>query len=606
MSLLPRLIFLCALVASGALLASLLPSNEWPDQRGSISAEVFHSAKNLNLQQALQLPDDAWQQIDAEGINFGFSEHIFWFRLNIEDLALDNTDRWMLEMNYPLLDRLSLFIVAEDRAQQTFITGNSLPFASRPVAVPEFVFPLTGLQQAQWIYIKVESESSIQLPISLYKENSYWQQRLAFVTFDAAFYAVLASMVIYNLLIYVLSRDSIFLIYSVTISSFALLMASTHGWTFALLWPNAPALNDQMLLLSLTATATCMAYFGVTFLRLKTLNRKIYHIFIGYIVLALIGAIASFFTPYTVMIRALTALAIVMSLSALFNGAYLWHATRSRDVLLFFLAFSLLIFGFLVYSLQKFGILPVTLITEHAIEIGGTAQVILLALSMAERHNRERHALMAAQDVIINMQREANEVLDQKVKERTQDLEKVNHRLQQESTTDALTQIRNRRCFDQQFYTLFYDACREKTPLSLLLIDIDHFKQFNDNHGHQIGDLVLQKVATTLDTMIKRPMDEVYRYGGEEFATLLPDTPGEGAALIAEQLRQQVECLTVRHGGDALSVTISIGFHSQIPTEPEQLHQHYDLADQALYRAKRDGRNCVRGSHSLVPSEELG
>lgn len=140
----------------------------------------------------------------------------------------------------------------------------------------------------------------------------------------------------------------------------------------------------------------------------------------------------------------------------------------------------------------------------------------------------------------------------------------------------------------------------------MLLIDIDHFKQFNDNHGHQTGDLVLQKVATTLDKVIKRPMDEVYRYGGEEFATLLPDTPDDGAALIAEQLRQQVERLIVRDGDKELSVTISIGFHSQVPTDPEQLHQHYDLADQALYLAKHDGRNCARGSHSLMPSEELG
>lgn len=606
MSLPSRLILLLALVASGAFAASLLPSGDWPNKHDSVFAEVFHSSQNLNLQQTLQLPEDAWQQIDAKGINFGFSEHIFWFRLNIKDLALNSADDWMLELKYPLLDQLSLFVVAQDQAQQTFVTGNNLPFASRPVAVPEFVFPLSGLQQADWIYIKVKSDSSIQLPISLYKENSYWQQRLAFVTFDAAFYAVLASMVIYNLLIYAFSRDSIFLIYSITIGSFALLMASMHGWTFALLWPNAPALNDRMLLLSLAATASCMAYFGITFLRLKNLNRKTYRIFIAYISLAIIAAIASFFVPYPWMIRALAALAVVMSLSALVNGAYLWHTTRSRDVLLFFLAFSLLIFGFLIYSLQKFGVLPVTLLTEHAIEIGSMAQVILLALSLAERHNRERHALMAAQDVIINMQREANEVLDQKVKERTQDLEKVNHRLQQESTTDALTQIRNRRCFDQQFYTLFHDAYREKTPLSLLLIDIDHFKQFNDNHGHQIGDLVLQKVATTLDKVIKRPMDEVYRYGGEEFATLLPDTPDDGAALIAEQLRQQVERLIVRDGDKELSVTISIGFHSQVPTDPEQLHQHYDLADQALYLAKHDGRNCVRGSHSLMPSEELG
>ena len=607
MSLSARVSLLFMLVIGGALATSLVPSNEWPDPQSQVQAGVFHSHQDLDIHQIQQIAGDAWQLADARSINYGFSTHTFWFRLDIADFKLDNSERWMLELKYPLLDHVSLYVVKQQQVMRDFQTGNSLPFSSRPVAVPEFVFPLSGLQEADQIYIRVKSDSSIQLPIRLYSENSYWQQRVPKVTFDAAFYAVLASMIIYNLLIYILSRDSIFLLYSLTISSFATLMAAMHGWTFALIWPETPGLNDPVVMLALAATAASMSYFGLSFLRLKSLNPTTHNIFMAYTWISVIAGVLSFFVPYAWMIRILAALAVIMSMSGLINGAYLWYSTHSRDVMLFFLAFTLLIFGFLIYSLQKFGIVPVSMVTEHAIEIGAMAQVILLALSMAERHNRERQARLAAQDVIINMQREANELLDLKVKERTEDLEKANQRLLQESTTDALTQIGNRRHFDQQFYTLYHDALREAKPLSLLLVDIDHFKNFNDQHGHQLGDLVLQKVAACMNKIIKRPMDEVYRYGGEEFAVLLPDTHARGAHILAEELRRQIEQLRVNYNDQELAVTISIGCHSQIPSAAEQHQHHYELADQALYQAKHDGRNCVRVSnteqHSLTAGQ---
>ncbi len=280
-----------------------------------------------------------------------------------------------------------------------------------------------------------------------------------------------------------------------------------------------------------------------------------------------------------------------MSLSALALGQLLWWQTRSRDVFLFFLAAFSLLIGLFLYAMQKFGVIPVNVVTEHAAELGSIILVVLLALSMAERHNRERQARLAAQDVIINMQREANAVLDQKVRERTEDLELLNQRLREESTTDALTRVRNRRYFDQRFYTLYQDAFRQQTPLALLLIDIDHFKQFNDTHGHQLGDTVLQKVAQTMQQAIKRPQDSVYRYGGEEFAILLPNTDESGAIQVAELVRQRIERLRLEHEGQILSLTVSIGLCAAIPPQRDQQEVLYQQADKALYLAKDQGRN---------------
>lgn len=575
---------------------ALYSPSGWQANHSPMYAEVFHSSEQLSIEQIKSVTDDNWQSHRADAINFGFSNLYYWFRIDVSHLDIDDTPKWMLELKYPLLDHVSLYTTVNHQIIDDFHTGNALPFSTRPIAVPEFVFPLKALPDYDWIYIAVRSDSSVQLPINLYKENEYWQQRVPKVTLDAAFYAILACMVIYNFLIFAFTQDSIYFHYSASIASFGTVMAAMHGWTFALLWPDSPQINDLALLLAMSSTAATMAYFGLSFLRLKDIQPAINKLFLAYTAIATAFAGLSFVVPYSQMVQILATLAVVMSLSALITGAYLWHITHSRDVFLFFLAFILLILGLLTYSLQKFGFIPVTLVSEHAVEIGSIAQVILLALSMAERHNRERKARLAAQDVIINLQREANETLDQKVRERTEDLEQANLRLQQESTTDALTLLYNRRHFDQQFFTLYQDALRQQTPLALLLIDIDHFKKFNDLYGHQTGDLVLQKVAKAMSALVKRPRDEVCRYGGEEFAILLPDTDNDGAQIIAEKIRQRIELIRLNHEGQQLNVTVSVGLCAAIPQESGKQEVHYKLADMALYKAKEEGRNCVRKS----------
>ena len=166
------------------------------------------------------------------------------------------------------------------------------------------------------------------------------------------------------------------------------------------------------------------------------------------------------------------------------------------------------------------------------------------------------------------------------------------------ATTDGLTALANRRTFDKVLETEWLRAARDGTPLSLLLIDLDRFKSFNDNYGHQAGDECLQAVAGILMKAMKRSGDLVARYGGEEIAVLLPATDGVGAAAVAEDIRSQVEALAVSHEANAPSgvLTISIGSATLKPAlemfraDPKIL---VALADQALYRAKLDGRNRV-------------
>jgi diguanylate cyclase (GGDEF)-like protein/PAS domain S-box-containing protein len=171
-------------------------------------------------------------------------------------------------------------------------------------------------------------------------------------------------------------------------------------------------------------------------------------------------------------------------------------------------------------------------------------------------------------------------------------LEEANARLELLAATDGLTRLKNRRAFQEKLAEEFERAARDATPLSLLLLDVDRFKQFNDDFGHPAGDSVLRGVALLLEETA-RSTDFVARYGGEEFAVLLPNTDEEGAVVLGERFRAAVMEAEWKHA----AITISVGAATMAPgADGAEL---IDEADAALYESKRSGRNCVRHAAQL-------
>ncbi len=177
----------------------------------------------------------------------------------------------------------------------------------------------------------------------------------------------------------------------------------------------------------------------------------------------------------------------------------------------------------------------------------------------------------------------------------TKQLEEANQRLHFLSTVDGLTRVANRRLFDEVLALEWRRALRDATPLSLMMIDIDCFKAYNDTYGHQRGDSCLEKVAGALTDALNRAGDVVARYGGEEFAIVLPETELAGAATIAEMLRTRVEALGIPHAASWVGerITCSVGVAATIPSHDSSPAALIAAADQALYQAKREGRNRV-------------
>jgi diguanylate cyclase (GGDEF)-like protein len=182
----------------------------------------------------------------------------------------------------------------------------------------------------------------------------------------------------------------------------------------------------------------------------------------------------------------------------------------------------------------------------------------------------------------------------------SQELRASHARLEVLASVDGLTGISNRRSFDEKFNEHWSRAVRVRSPLALAIVDLDNFKQFNDVYGHPAGDECLRAVAAALSGEMGRPEDLAARFGGEEFAMLLPNTNAEGARRVAERIRAAVLKLNITHLGNPWNrVSVSIGYASAMPTSADTALSLIQLADAALYRAKREGRNCVETIASI-------
>lgn len=181
--------------------------------------------------------------------------------------------------------------------------------------------------------------------------------------------------------------------------------------------------------------------------------------------------------------------------------------------------------------------------------------------------------------------------------------QKVEEELQELAKTDTLTQVSNRRHFDELYAREWLRQARANRPVALLIVDIDHFKRYNDTLGHPQGDLCLVKVARGLRDAIFRPGDFVTRYGGEEFAIILTETDLDGAYLVAERIRESVEALKIDHPASPTNryVTVSVGVAATVPARERDPGILLRAADRALYDAKSRGRNCIAGRDADRP-----
>lgn len=256
--------------------------------------------------------------------------------------------------------------------------------------------------------------------------------------------------------------------------------------------------------------------------------------------------------------------------------------TSMGSAAVLFLASGLIILIILNLVLQHVILRPIQHLTDQA-------------MAIEQEKDFSRRIVMQRRDEIGKLAYSLDSMV-QTIEGQTSELQLANEQLIILTLQDGLTGIANRRMFDNYLNKEWRRAMREQNPLSLILVDVDFFKKYNDTYGHQQGDRCLIAVAETMEKNIRRPADLAARYGGEEFALILPNTHEEGAMIIAERVRQGVKALKLAHSGSeaAPHVTISLGLASTVPQMDQgnnKINVFVETADRGLYLAKQQGRN---------------
>ena len=282
-------------------------------------------------------------------------------------------------------------------------------------------------------------------------------------------------------------------------------------------------------------------------------------------------------------------------------------------------AYSVSLISFLVFSIPLLSPIGGFLIlseNQTASTLGYFVFLFLITIvAISYRLNKSMTSSLGLQiekeDLIATLETEKQQLLDtnksleKNIQEKIQaeakllyekkSAEDISNELRTLSTQDGLTGINNRRRFDEALYDEWYRAVRLSSSLSLIICDIDKFKEYNDTHGHLAGDKCLTRIAHLIDDYARRTVDLAARFGGEEFAIILPDTDGEDAKIIAEQMRKAIIDLALPHGVSSVAdiVTASFGVHTTTPEKDILPDTLIDCADKALYQAKGQGRNRV-------------
>jgi diguanylate cyclase (GGDEF)-like protein len=527
------------------------------------------------------------------GPTFGFSDGAYWFHAEIYNRNSAES-RWLLVLDYPLLDNADIYVRYPDGRTENMASGDRLPFASRSIGYrqPNFWIELPRDTRVE-VMVRVTTRSSMQVPLKLYTPSAFAEMERDAQFGMGVYNGILIALLLYNLVLWLLLRDSSYLWYMFHVGAFGLLLLCLYGLAFEYLWPNSPWWANQVIPLMMCASQVAMHQFARTFLDLRQnwpLGDVLSRSFIA--LYSLIG-LASFFVDYRWSVLPTTALVFPGVSLVLVQAVYMLRKGY-QPARLFLIAWSAMLLGSAIYATVSLGWLPKVFVTEFGIQIGSALEMILLSLAVASRY-----ADLRAENV--RLIRDTNEQLERKVASRTSELSlaleqlaDVNARLRESSRRDALTGVYNRRHFREVFEEMLERSADTREPVGVMLIDLDHFKRINDSYGHLAGDECLKTTVSVLGRSLEGIDALLARFGGEEFVIVIPGGAADRLEEIAERLRNRIASETVTYEGRRISLTASFGLCMAVRGQRQRADALLQQADAALYQAKRDGRNCVR------------
>ncbi|MBZ0333799.1 sensor domain-containing diguanylate cyclase [Marinobacter sp. AL4B] len=535
-----------------------------------------------------------WRPAGGHDLIFSHTQATYWIKLTLENTSTQQS-LWYLKLNYPLLDEITFWQKRETQKQHNptpdLTTGDHKPFASRGIDYRYYLLPVTlAANEAATIYIRVHSSGALNIPLSLVTPEQAIEESNHLTLIHGLFYGALVILAIFNLLLYASSGTRYYLLNAFNTASMAMFLFAMGGFANQYFWPANSQLSNLSIPFLLATIGVSMTLFGWSFLEVprRTLSGKTLHtltwIGVGLLVMTLL-------MPYTksILINTIFALTVIGILTVV---ATLRWRQGYQPAFWYLAAWAVMVVGALFYASAAFGYLGDYLAREVMMQAVVGAQVVLINYALVQRWR-------LLNEKLLNVEHQARSELEIKVHERTSQLrtamyrlEQANRKLEALSLKDALTGLHNRRHMDNLLPELCLEAQRTGKPLTLALLDADHFKRINDTWGHDFGDTCLRLIADILADRVKRPRDVAVRFGGEEFALLLPDTDADGAVGICTSIQEAIRSKPINTPtGETVTVTMSAGIAEFAGHKNAQ--ELFQSADEALYTSKHRGRDTL-------------
>lgn len=367
---------------------------------------LIDDSGNATIEDMVKSKQKAWKAIELDTPNFGFSNQVYWFRFTTKSTESKSL-KVLLSVEYSALDDLQIYELRENQPPKLYHLGDTLPFKSRPINNRNFIVPFTyEAEESKQFYLRVSTTGSVQLPVFIRDYDHFNDHEQSYLTGQGFYYGLMFIMAVYNLFLFISIRDVAYLYYATSVAGFGLFQVALHGFGFQFLWPEFVGINSWGIPFFLCVFGWSGSFFAASFLRLKELHINYHRFFVGWGTLLGVIGLASLFAPYQHIIK----VAAILALPPVFTVMYisvkmLFEGHKSARFFAF--AWSAFLVALALLALNKLSILPRTLLTEYATQIGGILQVLLLSFALADRINMDRKAKLAAQQKLLETEKQS-------------------------------------------------------------------------------------------------------------------------------------------------------------------------------------------------------
>jgi diguanylate cyclase (GGDEF)-like protein len=551
---------LAALLPTGSAAAEpVVPAGVRHDQPlGRSASYLKESGARLTLDQAVSAYEHGAYTASASGVlNFGIGSAPVWVHVRVANDAQSTVPR-RLSVETAWLDEVEVYFRHSGKTVADYRVGDRQPFRLRPLASRYFEFDHGFAPGVSDVFLRVATPDPMVVPIYLMAPD---QARARERQQDYSYgflYGFLFALLAYNVMLYAGLRDWRYLLYSLYLGMFLLMNISYTGHGFEWLWPGHPGWAQWSHPVLMVLYGASGLLFALRFLDTRRQFPRLHKAVLGYLGIAgLLLLLALVFDSQRHALLVAFTFVSLFTVVMLAMGVMAVHAGQKAARYFLVAAFSAMV-GAALTAMAVWGFIPFNVWTYRAVDIGMLLDATLLALALTYQF-------------------------------RVGQLER--YRAEQLARLDPLTGVNNRRAFYDVTTPIWNIATRHAHDLSVVLLDLDHFKRINDVHGHGCGDEVLTATAELLKKSV-RDQDVIARWGGEEFILLLPETDLAQAAGLAERLRGAIAGMHLACDGADIGLTASFGV-----VQRGAAHRNLDglisSADHYLYQAKEMGRNRV-------------